>query len=314
KKKIPFFRENYRILLAAFALAVLLWVVVTTDKEYTMRLEVPFSISRVANNYILSERPPSKVVMNVTGNGRALFSLYFIKTSIDLELPEINRTTTIQLKDYQKRFHIASELGIKITDIVEPKSIRLKVDRYAEMKKPIIVLSKIGPMPGYIFVGMNVDFDSTIVSGPLSILNSINYIYSDTISKSGLKYPFRSIVKLQQPKPGITGLSPSSVNINFNIEELVERPIYNIPIQILSIPPEFLATAIPPTVTIRVRGAESKVAALSGDQITAVFDYQKYYKTGKMEYPIVIEIPQNITLLETLPNSFRLQLKRREDL
>ncbi len=314
KKNLPFLRENYRILSAAFALALLLWVVVTTDKEYTMRLEVPFSISRVANDYILSEEPPSKVVMDVTGSGRALFSLYFIKTSIKLELPEISSSTVIQLKDYQKRFNIASELGVKIADIVEPKSMSIKVDRYAEMKKPILILSKIEPMPGYIFVGMNVDFDSTVISGPISLLNSINYIYSDTISKSGLKYPFRNIVKLQQPKPGITSLSPSFVNINFNIEELVERTIYNVPIQILSIPPEFLASAIPPTVTIRVRGAESKVAALSGDQITAVFDYLKYYKTGKMEYLVEVETPADITLLETLPSSFRLQLKRREDL
>ena len=112
KKKIPFFRENYRILLAAFALAVLLWVVVTTDKEYTMRLEVPFSISRVANNYILSERPPSKVIMNVTGNGRALFSLYFIKTSIDLELPEINRTTSAKTFAAPKRNMTITKISV----------------------------------------------------------------------------------------------------------------------------------------------------------------------------------------------------------
>jgi len=313
-EKLPFLRENYRILLIAFGLAVLLWVVVTTDKEYTTRVEVPFTVSRVAADYILSEAPPSKLILDVTGNGRALFSLYFIKKSIDLELPEVKHSTVIQLKDYQKSFHLASELGVKITDIVEPKSIRLKVDRYAEIKKPISILSKIEPQPGYIFDGMSVNFDSTLVSGPLSLLNSISYIYSDTISKKGLKYPFSSTVKLQQPSPGISSLSPSSVVINFNIEELVERPVYNIPIQILSIPPEFLASAVPPTVTIRVRGAESKAAALTADQITAVFDYQKYYRSGTVEYPVVVETPRDITLLEILPNSFRLQLKRREDL
>jgi len=310
---ILFIRENYKPLLTSFFLALLLWIAVTTDKTYTMQIEVPLTISRLAEGYVLRERPPQKLVLEVSGKGRALFGLYFIKTALKLELPEIDRSKTIHLKDYQKRFNIARELGITIVDIVEPKTLRLEVDRYAEMKKPIKIISQINPLPGYSFVSMSSDHDSTLVSGPASIVRAVKFITSEPISRSGLKYPFQAHVNLKEPKPGITHLQPSAIDILFNIEEIGERTLYNIPIQMLGIPPEFLASGAPPTVNVRVSGGESKISVLTAKEITAVFDYQKYYKPGKLIYPVDVETPKDIELLEVIPPTFRLQLKRRED-
>lgn len=312
-KTLTFLNDNYKELLVSLFLAILLWIAVTTDKNYTTRLETPFKISRVAEGYVLSSLPPKKMVLEVSGKGRALFSLYFIKTSITLELPEIDHSATINLQDYQQRFNIARELGVHIVDIVEPKSIKLKVDRFMEIKKPVRILSRITTQPGYVAMGLTLDPDSVLVSGPRGLIKDIQYIYTDSIIKSDVQYPFKARVNLIEPKRGITRLQPEKVKVHFNIEEIVERTIYNIPIQLVGIPPEFLASAIPPNVTIRVRGGESEVAALNAGQVTALFNYQNRYEQGKMIYSVDVETPGGITLLETLPASFRLQLKRRED-
>ena len=312
-KNITFLNENYKVLLISLFLSILLWIAVTTDKDYTTRLEVPFTISRVADGYVLSNKTPDKMVLEISGNGRALFSLYFLKKEINLELPEIKKSTIIQLKDYQQRFNIAHELGVHIVDIVHPKTINLKVDRFVQAQKPVRIIKRIEPQPGYIFMGMDSEQDTVLIGGPQRLISNIKTIRTDSVIKKGVKYPFEKKVRLLNPVPGITRLEPSFVNIRFNIEELVERTIYNIPIQLVSTPDEYYASAIPATVTIRVRGGESIVAALTADKITALYNFQKQYSPGKMVYSVEIEAPEEITLLEVLPRSFRLQLKRRED-
>ena len=87
-KLLTFLKENYKPLLIAFGLALLLWLVVATDKEYKTRIEVPFRIVRLAENKVLIKPVPDEVVMEVSGKGRALMGLNFYNTKIDLELPE----------------------------------------------------------------------------------------------------------------------------------------------------------------------------------------------------------------------------------
>jgi len=304
---------NYKPLLASFFLALLLWIAVTTDKVYTMQVEVPFSITRLAPGKVLLEPPPSKIVLEVSGKGRALLGMSFYKGTINLELPEISKSTTILLRDYQKRLTIAHELGVRVLDVVAPKSIDLKIDDYAEVKKPVKMLAKIKPQPGYILLKSKITPDFVTVSGPKSYVKKIQFVVTDTLVKTNVKYPFRQTVKLQTPKQGVVKIEPGAVAAEFTIEQLVERRIYNIPIQLIGIPPQYLAKAFPPNISVRIKGAESLVSALQPSQITAYFDFSRFYTEGVMEYPVVVETPKGISLISKSPQQFRLQLQKRED-
>lgn len=313
KNIINFFIKNYKPLLLSFLLALVLWLVITTNKKYTTKIEVPLKITRLAPGRVLINPHPEKVVLEISGKGRALIGLNFYQTSINLELPEIKESTTIHLMDYKNHFNIARELGIEIVEILEPKNIKLEVDIYDEVKKPVKIRSYIKPMPGYILLRTQLEKDSVLISGPISILNNIEYIYSDSISKTDVKYPFTSKAALLEPRSGVTNLNPDKINVYFQVEQLVERNIYNIPIQIVGVPSNLIAGASPSTISLRVKGAESAVAAISVDEITVVFNYFRNYRQGQLVYPMQIETPENISWVEASPKTFRLQLKRKEN-
>ncbi len=312
KRLLHFFYENYKPILTSLFLALLLWVAVTTDREYTYQLEVPFRIDRLAEGYVLANVPPQNVLLEISGKGRALIALYFYKKKIDLELPEVDSSREIDLKNYKSRFNFARELGVNIVDIVEPKSIKLEVDRHVEQKKPIRIRSKIKTIPGYIFSGAKLSRDSVLVSGPASIVSPLKYIYSDSITREDVKYPFDFNVSLNSPVKEIVNLDPASVDVNFAIEQLVERNIHNVPIQLVGLPENLTATATPPVVTIRIKGSENIISSLSGNEITVFFDYSKSYKPGKTIYSMQIDTPPNITIVKIIPESFKLSLKRSE--
>jgi YbbR domain-containing protein len=312
-KLIEFLKENYKAILVAFGLALLLWLVVTTNKEYKTRIEVPFRIVRLAENKVLIKPVPDKVIMEVSGKGRALIGLNFYKTKIDLELPEINKSTVIDLNNYISRFDVATELGISVVDIIEPKQLDLRVDRFTVAEKPLRVQSNIQTAPGYTLNSIVMEEDSVTVSGPASLIDRLNYLETEKVEEKNVKYPFRKSVAIVQPRPGIITLDPENVSVSFNIEQIVERTIYDIPIQIVSVPSNLIAKAIPRTISLRIKGSESIITQITKDEITVFFDYEKNYQKGQVDYELQIETPNNVSWTNASPDKFRLHLQRVEN-
>lgn len=311
-KLIKYFRKNYKMLMSSFILAFILWFAVTTDKEYTYKIEIPLKINRVAKDRVLKELPPEKAVVEVRGKGRSLFSLYFYNPEVELDLPEVNNSTTIHLKDYINHFNLPMEFGVRIIDVIEPKNIELQVDRFAEMIKYISVSSVIKTQPGYVLMNTTPSQDSVIVSGPISLIRELKEISTDTFSVDNVKYPFKRKQRLISPNPNVIHLEPSEIEVNYNIEQLVERKIYNIPIQFVGLPDNLLAESTPAMISLKVKGGESIIAAITPDEISATFNFTKNYKVGKIKYPVEIETPLNVSWLEASPQFFELKLKKKE--
>jgi|GEM_PF-1794701 YbbR domain-containing protein len=305
--------KHYKPMIGSFLLAVLLWVAVTTDKIYTIHITVPLQIKQVAPGYVLKEMPPRYAVLKVRGKGRALITLYFYKPKINLELPQIKRSTTLHLMDYANQIYVGQDLGVHLEDIIQPREIKLKVDRYTEMPKPVKIKHQIKPLPGFVLSGIRVKPDSVQVGGPVSLVKKISFIVSESIKRENVRYPFDAQLNLISPKPGILHLSPQYVSVHFDIEQIVERTVYNIPIQIIGLPPGLDAKAEPPVVSVRVKGSEQKVAALTRDQITAVFDYQKEYRMGRSYYAPHMEVSDGVDIIKVIPKSFHLLLRKKEE-
>ncbi len=312
KAILDFFVKNYKPLLTSFVLAVLLWAVVTTDKVYNTRIEVPLKIVRLAKNRVLLNPVPDKVVLEVRGRGRALIGLNFFNTAFKLELPEADHSLTIDLMDYKNSFNIPREMNITVVDIIEPKKLKLEIDEYSEEYKPIKLISEVIPSAGYILMDVKPERDSVLLSGPQSIVEQVEYISNESYNRKDVKYPFTEKIKLVEPKPGITRLDPETIEVTFIIEQLVERSVYNIPIQMVGVPDNLIASAIPPAVSLRVKGGESLVSALKADEITVLFNYARDYQQGRVQYPMQVETPPGISVVEMSPSLFRLQLKKKE--
>ncbi len=308
-----FNRSDYRALLGSFLLALLLWAAVTTDKTYSIRVSLPFKITRLAEGYVLSAPPPKTINLKLRGKGRALLGLYFYKPIIKIELPGVNHSQTIDLRDYQNQFYVGQELGITIEDILEPKTIELKVDRYKEALKPILIKHSIKPLPGFSLTEIKPEIDSVKVMGPAHLVDQIKSIESQPISVSQVRYPFSERVSLISPFPQIVKISPVQVNVRFVIEQIVERQLYNIPIQIIGVPENLEPIAIPPVVSVRIKGSERRVKNILPEQITAIFDYEKDYRIGRNHYVPRIELPEGVSVVQVSPRSFRLMLKKKDE-
>jgi len=306
------FKENYKAITASFLLAFILWFTVTTNEEYTTRIEVPFGISRVAPGKILANVLPENIELEVRGKGRSLVGLNFVETSFVLDLPEVTEETSILLSEYVNYINLPSDLGIEILDIVAPKSVTLKVEDFISVKKPVAIQKFIRPTPGYILMNVTSDMDSVQVSGPKSLIEPIKNVLTDSIISTDQKYPFQVNARIINSDPEVVKIDPRQIKVSFQLEQLVERNIYNIPIQVVRVPEIYNAVTEPTTILLRVKGGQSKISELNPSDISVIFDYSKDYRSDQSEYPMQIETPIGVSWLDASPKKFKLKLMKKE--
>ncbi|NOG44102.1 MAG: hypothetical protein HND50_02675 [Calditrichaeota bacterium] len=312
-KYLSYIKANYRSLSGSVFLALLLWFTIASDKEYTHVIKVPLSIETLGENLVLTKKPPQTVRLKVKGTGRALFALNFVDQQIGIEFPEITSSQVLSLNDYKNQFQFPRDLGVEILDVVSPKKISLEVDTYEERYVPVKITNDIKAVPGYLLVNYFSDFDSVFVSGPKSIVEKMHYVETKIIKNYDVRFPFETTTELISPRNEIVTIEPKIIKVNFNIEQLVERTVYNIPIQILNVPTNLTAEATPTTISVRVKGGETRVSSLEIDEIDVLFDYASDYQSGKLNYLMQVKTPEDVTWVEVSPQYFNIKLVRKEE-
>jgi YbbR domain-containing protein len=308
---VKYIIKNYKPISVSLILAFVLWFVVKTDQVYTTNINVDLRLRSLAPQMVLLDPIPEKVQVKVQAKGRSLMALHFYTNRLDLELPDFDKSSVINLESYKNQFNFPTELNVKVLDVLHPKKLDIKIDKFLSKKIAVKIDYEIKPLHGYILAGEEIAVDSVWVSGPESVISNVKYILSNSISRKDVKYPFDVVLKLKEPKKVISSISPSETNVHFNIERLVERSFYNIPIQVVGLPKRFLATTTPKNISVRVKGGESRIANLKSIEIAAIFNYAAYHKVGEINYSIQIQLPQNVELVEASPANFRLNLKRK---
>jgi len=304
-------KKNIKPFIGSLVVALVLWILVATDKNYDYQISVPIELLRLAAHHTLSEPFPDQALIEVRGKGRSLLVSRFYDLKITLDFPELKSSTTVQLDEYLGTIDIPGALSIEILGVIEPKSFDLKVDELVDSKKPIDVSGSIGVEDGYTLIGYKCSPDSVQISGPKSLIGQIDQIYTEMVSMKGQRISFSENLTLENPNPALMQLEADNALVEFNIQRLVERVIYEIPIQVVNIPRNLTVESVPPKMALRIKGGENLVAQIQADEIKAAINFTKQYKVDQEEYGAEIITPENINWIESIPKKFRLKIRRR---
>jgi hypothetical protein len=305
------FKINLKPIIGSFVFGLIIWFMVATEKTYSHQIKVPIKIIRLAAGKTLLEPIPEYAILEVQAKGRSLIAIWFYDVSFNLELPNIKRSQKINLKDYLTFLDLPATFGFSVLDIIEPGLIDLQIDDLVNRELPVMLSGKIQPEDGYILMNYTFDFDTAIVSGPRSKVEAIHSIFSENLESIGKRSSFTQDINLVNPMPGIIGINPETVRLEADVQRLVELIIYKIPIKIQDVPANFEATAIPAELALKVKGGEKLVAALDTSLIKAEINFKKSYRADREKYAVSIKTPENITWIESIPERFTIQVKKR---
>jgi len=294
-------KQRVGMSLVAFGLALLLWIFVVSKNEYTMVLDLPIEARNLSVQKAHKEEVPPFASVRLRGTGRDLFKSFLLKNfarfKLVLDLEGISQEYEFNLNEYFEKYPrkvvLPLNYNVSFVEVVYPNRIKISLDEYRLKKVPILSNILIIPAPGYMLVGNpKINPHELEIAGPKEELALINHVETVFDTISGIVFPYSGIVALES-FGRLIKFSQEEININFEIQEISERIIADIPVVIENIPEKIRVFPSPQTVSLTIVGGIKRITAINPDEINVVIDFNRWNYQIQFYEPIV-KIPSDI--------------------
>ena len=293
--------QKLSLLIGALGLALLLWIFVVSQNEYTIILDLPIEARNLNVQKAHKEEVPPSASVRLRGTGRDLFKSFLLKNfggfKLVLDLEGISKEYEFVLNDYFEKFPqkvvLPLNYNLSFVEVVYPNRIKISLDDYSSKSVPIISNLHIKPAPGFLLVGNQIIRPEKIdIAGPkkeLALINHIETIY-DTIN--GLTSFYSGEIKTQS-LGRLIKYSTNSVEISLDIQNISERIIVDVPVIVVNIPDKIRVFPSPQTVSLTVIGGVNQISNLNPTDIKVIVDFNDWSHL-KQFYEPKVSIPKNL--------------------
>lgn len=305
--------ENYKIKLVSLLFAIFIWFFVITENEYSYIIEVPVRVVNIPNDKIILNEVPATVKARIRGDGKNLIALSLGRgVRINLDLSDAEQSKTFHIKP--NSIFISRAEDILIEEIITPDSVTIVLDEYQSKKVP--VASRIFPKTasGYTIVD-DIDFtpDSVRITGPASVLSTIDRIPTEKLELNDLKFDHRDVVRLAPPPSEKVQLSLSQIEFSIDVQKLLELTLTGVPVKVKNVPPALSVHVVPSTLSLVLEGGGDLLTDVTRNDIEAYIDYNRVQDSPGKEHPAVIEPPPGISYRDVKPKTFKLIFEDHSD-
>jgi YbbR domain-containing protein len=302
--------QNVWFKLVAIVMALFLWFHVATDQVYDHTDSFPLEILNIPQPLLLAEELPSQVSVTIRGKGKELLKMLVAeKKSIRIDVQEFKRGET-EYELTTEQIPIPEGLELRVTNILPPKSLKIKLDYPMEKTVQVHPNINILPAKGYVKVGETHYNPKEIdVSGPRMWVRGIKAIQTQEVVIENAGQPVSDQVDLVMPEGYNLTLSTTKINFSQNIEETTERIISNLPVEPINGPRRGKIMLEPDSVSLIISGAESILREIMPDKIRVTVNCSPVKKNEKIKLPLTVQLPEKVDLKRTVPDSVDVSLE-----
>lgn len=295
-------REDRAILMMCMGIALVFWLLVKLSQTYRTQRPVVFELD-IPQEKALSELPPSDMVAELEGSGWDLLFDYFSHRKIMLafDMHEISR---LNLNRGQLRNDIAQKLrgnDIKVLEI-NYDDVLLELENRNSKTVPVIIQKRLAFAPEHhLKTPITLKPDSITLSGPNSLIDSIQYWPTDSLVLKNLKADMTMNIGLLRPGPEIL-MSTDKVEATIEVEPFTEKSMF-VPLLIKNAPDSL--RIFPDKITVSCKLGLSMYDSVSYRDFTAEADLRGISpNTSNHTVPILItRYPSFVQNLQYIPKS-----------
>jgi hypothetical protein len=292
--------RNGGLKLAAFGLAVFLWVLVRVGAPGERDLLVPIDIRLDDPSWVVLGNPvPTTVLVRFRGPPTEIFRLTGLDgISLSVPIGDVSgEEMTIPLQPGW--VPLDGYRGVQVEDIV-PNSIDVRLDRMASRTIPVRVSTR-GRLPDHLALTRTLSLTPNLVrvSGPASLVDQLDTLDVVPVDLSGVEE--QATVETVVDTAGMGGMTviPNVITVRVPAEESIERLITGVRVVADPVFGRGLIEVLPQSIQIRVRGARSRVSAMEAEFLRAVVPSDAMENLGEVErrrVPIAVEgVPSLVT-------------------
>jgi YbbR domain-containing protein len=217
--------DNWKLKMLAFALAVLLWVVVSAEQVTSSWVTVPLEVQLTDPDFRLTTTElPHEVQVRFTGPGRDLLDLALRRPPLRLTISDVKGPIENRTLD-PRSVQVPTQLSVNAVE-VRPSFVQLEFSQLSTVMLPVNVrvANRLGD-EWAIVDSLRAEPARIRVSGPLEQVRALTSLPTRTVALTSGDTLFSRAVQIDTT--GLSGLNigTRTVQVEGRIDRLVERTI-----------------------------------------------------------------------------------------
>lgn len=306
-------RLNKRVFIYLFFLfiSIIFWYLNALSRTHTADLHCTVNYQSFPKGKVLISDLPAQVTLKVEGLGFQIlkYKIQSLYRSVDLNLNEFR--IDISSKDNRYHYYLLTKYakirinsmfdGVNVVNVL-PDTLFFQFTDVVDKKVPIKPDLRVGFDQQYMIHGkIHTIPDSIFISGPQAIIDTLKFISTEPIKKSGVKDTF--FIETQLVKIPRFIIPRGKVKVLVPVEKYTEAT-FNIPIETQNNPIGIDIKTFPSTITLSCVVAVSEFGKITPQMFKAAIDYEKIavLRPDKVKVNL-ISMPSNIQNVKFHPKT-----------
>jgi len=290
-------------LFAAIVLFALYRINTLEERFFTLPLQV-----LISENYVAVDNSVEKVRVRLRGSEEEIYSILEEDVEVYIDL----KSRTIE-GEFQAPILIrksGSALNVRNLEIkVDPINARTHLER--KLTRSIPVQPKLSgfPLAGYEMDQYLVTPSQVTVTGPRSQVEELQFIPTEDIDLMGRYEDFSVRSRLIHVSDDISFLAGDVIEFSgFISEKIVIRAISEIDIVSVDLADNLLINELLPNATIQLQGTQQRMDRVKLQNLQFTVDCSRIRQPGKYTLPVMVEVPDDLTVLSYSPTRVELNV------
>lgn len=301
-------KKNLHIILISFVFSVILWASISLSNDYYTTINVPVKIVDFPAGYSSGSSMPDRISIKVKGKGWKIIA-FNIAGVQDYVIPvgQLTGRRVINLYNYlSENQWLSSDMEVIS---ISPDSLSFYIERISGKKVPIIPELDLKFRSGYGMTSpLKIEPESTYVYGPVSYLNKLEYVTTESLGNDELDSKTTKKVRIKS-LPGMT-YRDEFVIVNIDVQRIVEKSFDSILVHVIDMPKDRNVVLLPNRVNISLRGGIEVLGKLDTTQFNAYINYREVVIDTIGSVIPHINTPDKTKLMFIKPEHLRYVIKK----
>ena len=299
----------------SFIIAFVFWFFIESEDTYTVNLDIPLVARNLQEKKTYTEEVPESIFITLKGTGRSfmwlrIFNNFYrenFKAVIDLSsiTDEYNFELDSYFKENPEKIVLPSSLDLQFVEGLNPRNVKIKLQRYLVKKVPIKSQILVSTEPGYIALGGQFFPDSISIGGPEESVNDIDFVYTEKDTLVDLEASVNGSWSILNPNK-LVSFDPKKIDVLIDVQPISETIITGIPVELINKPNDVNVFVNPATVSLTIVGGLNQITSILPQDIDVIIDFD-YWNSDKQFYSPTIKLPDYLIEWKDLsPNNLEI--------
>ena len=299
----------------SFVIAFVFWFFIKSEDTYTVNLDIPLVARNLQEQKTYKEEVPESIFVTLKGTGRSfiwlrVFNNFYrddFKAVIDLSsiTDEYNFELDSYYKENPEKIVLPSSLDLQFVEVLNPRNIQIKLQRYMVKKVPIESQILVSTEPGYIALGGQFSPDSISIGGPEEAVNEIDFVFTEKDTLLDLIASVNGNWSILNPNK-LVSFDPKKVDAFIDVQPISETIVTGIPVELINKPNDVNVFVNPATVSLTIVGGLKQITNILPEDIDVIIDFD-LWNSEKQFYSPRIKLPDYLIEWKDLsPNNLEI--------